>query len=110
VDGYFYIVGRLKEMIKVGGFQVWPGEIERVISQHPSVKEVAIAGVPDLAKGEAVKAWIVLNKDKTITIQDLQDFCKDKLVEYKLPTQLQFVHALPRSTIGKILRRELIHL
>jgi long-chain acyl-CoA synthetase len=107
-DGYFFIVDRKKELIKPGGFQVWPREVEEVIQQHPKVKEVGVAGVPDAAAGEAVKAWVVLKDGETATIEEIRAWCKDKLAGYKVPKQIDFLYELPKTTVGKILRRELV--
>ncbi len=107
-DGYFYIVDRKKELIKAGGFQVWPREIEEVLAQNPKVKEVAVAGIPDAYRGETVKAWIVLKPGVTATEEEIKEVCKDKLARFKVPTQIEFRSELPKTTVGKVLRRELV--
>jgi len=107
-EGYFYIVDRKKELIKPGGYQVWPREVEEVIMGHPKVLEVGVAGVPDPYRGETVKAWIVPKPGETITEQEILDWCKDRLAKYKVPTQIEFRAELPKTTVGKILRRELV--
>jgi long-chain acyl-CoA synthetase len=107
-DGYFYIVDRKKEVIKPGGFQVWPREVEEVISDHPKVFEVGVAGIPDPKRGETVKAWVVSQPGKTLTTEEIREWCKDKLAAYKVPTQVEFRSELPKTTVGKILRRELV--
>jgi long-chain acyl-CoA synthetase len=107
-DGYFYIVDRKKEVIKPGGFQVWPREVEEVISDHPKVLEVGVAGIPDPKRGETVKAWVVLKEGQTATEEDIREFCKDKMAAYKVPTLVDFRDELPKTTVGKILRRELV--
>ena len=108
-DGYFYIVDRKKELIKAGGFQVWPREIEEVLAMHPAVLEAAAAGVPDPKQGdEMVKAWVVLKDGMTATEADLKKFCEDKLVPYKRPRTIEFKKELPKTMVGKILRRELV--
>lgn len=108
-DGYFYIVDRKKELIKAGGFQVWPREIEEVLAMHPAVLEAAAAGVPDPVKGdETVKAWVVLKEGMTATEDELKKFCEDKLVNYKRPRSIEFRKDLPKTMVGKILRRELV--
>ncbi|PWH15862.1 MAG: long-chain fatty acid--CoA ligase [Anaerolineae bacterium] len=107
-EGYFYIVDRKKELIKPGGYQVWPREVEEVIMGHPKVLEVGVAGVPDPYRGETVKAWIVPKPGETLTEQEILDWCKDKLAKYKVPTQIEFRSELPKTTVGKILRRELV--
>ena len=107
-DGYFYIVDRKKELIKPGGYQVWPREVEEVITEHPKVLEVGVAGIPDPYRGETVKAWVVVKPGETLTEDDIKDWCQDKLASYKIPTQVEFRDELPKTTIGKILRRELV--
>lgn len=106
-EGYFYLVDRKKEMIKVGGFQVWPREIEEVIALHPKVKECAVAGVPHPEKVEIVKAWVVLKPDQQMDSEEIRTWCGHHLAGYKVPSQVVFRHDLPRTTVGKILRREL---
>jgi long-chain acyl-CoA synthetase len=107
-DGYFYIVDRKKELIKPGGFQVWPREVEEVIQEHPSVLEVGVAGIPDPYRGETVKAWVVLRPGETLTEDEVKDWCRERLAKYKVPTQVEFRDELPKTTVGKILRRELV--
>jgi len=107
-DGYCYIVDRKKELIKPGGFQVWPREVEEVIKDYPAVLEVGVAGVPDPDSGEAIKAWVVLKPGKTATEEDIIQFCKSEMANYKAPKQVEFRDELPKTTVGKILRRELI--
>jgi long-chain acyl-CoA synthetase len=107
-DGYFYIVDRKKELIKPGGFQVWPREVEEVIAAYPKVMEVGVAGIPDPYRGETVKAWIVLKPGETATPDESKAFCKEKLAPYKVPTHYEFRKELPKTTVGKILRRELV--
>jgi len=107
-DGYFYIVDRKKELIKPGGFQVWPREVEEAISAHPKVLEVGVGGIPDPNRGETVKAWVVLKPGETLTEDELKTFCKVSLAPYKIPTHIEFRSELPKTTVGKILRRELI--
>ncbi len=107
-EGYFYIVDRKKELIKPGGFQVWPREVEEVIADHPEVLEVGVAGIPDPYRGETVKAWVVLRPQKTTTEEDIKAWCQERLAKYKVPTQIEFRDELPKTTVGKILRRELV--
>ncbi len=107
-DGYFYIVDRKKELIKPGGFQVWPREVEEVIAAYPKVMEVGVAGIPDPYRGETVKAWIVLKPGETATVEEIKAFCKERLAAYKVPTHYEFRKELPKTTVGKILRRELV--
>lgn len=107
-DGYFYIVDRKKELIKVGGYQVWPREVEDVIAAHPKVFEVAAAGLPDAYHGETVKAWVVLKPGQTSSEEEIQEWCRTYLASFKVPTQVEFREQLPKSAVGKILRRELV--
>jgi long-chain acyl-CoA synthetase len=108
-DGYFFIVDRKKELIKVGGYQVWPRDIEEALKQNPKVLKVAAAGVPDPQHGdEVVKAWVVLQPGQKATEEELKKFCEDKLVAYKRPKYIEFRDDLPETMVGKILRRELV--
>ncbi len=107
-DGYFYIVDRKKELIKPGGFQVWPREVEEAIASHPKVLEVGVGGIPDPNRGETVKAWIVLKPGEELSVAELKAYCKERLAPYKVPTHFEFRNELPKTTVGKILRRELI--
>jgi len=107
-DGYFYIVDRKKELIKPGGFQVWPREVEEAIADNPKVLEVGVAGIPDPYRGETVKAWVVVKPGETLTQEELKAFCKERLAAYKVPTHYEFRDELPKTTVGKILRRELV--
>lgn len=106
-EGYFYLVDRKKEMIKVGGFQVWPREIEEVIALHPKVKESAVAGVPHPERVEMVKAWVVLKPGEKMEGDDIRTWCGQHLAGYKVPSEVVFRQELPRTTVGKVLRREL---
>ncbi len=104
--GYFTIVDRLKDMILVSGFNVYPNEIENVLVSHPDILEVGAIGVPDDHSGEIVKVFIVA-KNKSLTEADVKQFCKENFTGYKRPKQIAFVDELPKSNVGKILRREL---
>jgi long-chain acyl-CoA synthetase len=107
-DGYFYIVDRKKELIKPGGFQVWPREVEEVICDHPDVVEAGVAGIPDPYRGETVKAWVVVKPGATLSEDDVKAWCAKSLADFKVPDQVEFRDELPKTTIGKILRRELV--
>jgi long-chain acyl-CoA synthetase len=107
-DGYMFIVDRKKDLIKPSGFQVWPREVEEVIATHPAVAEVGVAGVPDPIQVEAVKAWVVLQEGQTLSADELRDYCRQNLAAYKVPKHIQFMDSLPKTTVGKILRRELV--
>jgi len=105
-DGFTKIVDRKKDMILVSGFNVYPNEIEEVIASHPGVLECAVIGVEDTRSGEAVKAFIV-KKDQSLTAEDVIKFCTTQLTAYKIPKQIEFRTTLPKTNVGKILRREL---
>jgi long-chain acyl-CoA synthetase len=107
-DGYFYIVDRKKELIKPGGYQVWPREVEEVIAAHPKVMDVGVAGVPDPYRGETVKAWVVLKPGQTATVEEIREYCKQNMAPFKVPTFVEFRSELPKTTVGKVLRRELV--
>lgn len=107
-DGYFYIVDRKKDVIKVGGFQVWPNEIEAVLFQHPSVREAAVAGIKEVDGSEAPKAWVVLHEGKMTTPEELIEFCDHYLTRYKIPKYFEFRESLPKTRVGKVLRRVLV--
>jgi long-chain acyl-CoA synthetase len=105
-DGYVRIVDRKKDMILVSGFNVYPNEIEGVLATHPGVLECAAVGIPDERSGEAVKVYVV-RKDPALTETELMEFCKQNLTGYKKPKIIEFRDELPKSNVGKILRREL---
>jgi long-chain acyl-CoA synthetase len=106
-DGYVFIVDRKKDLIKTSGFQVWPREVEEALSAHPAVSEAGVAGVPDPAKGEAVKAWVVLRPGQHATDAELRSHCRTLLAPYKVPTHIEFRTELPKTMVGKVLRRAL---
>jgi long-chain acyl-CoA synthetase len=105
-DGFFKIVDRKKDMIKVSGFNVFPSEVENVIAGHPKVLEVAAIGVPDVKSGEVIKVFIV-KKDQSLTAEELLKFCHENLTNYKVPKHIEFRTELPKTNVGKILRRAL---
>lgn len=107
-DGYFYIVDRKKDMIIASGFNIYPREIEEVLYEHSAIKEVAVAGVPDPYRGETVKAYIVLKEGAKVTEEELDRFCRERLAAYKVPRIYEFRDELPKTTVGKILRRQLV--
>ncbi len=106
-DGYVFIVDRKKDLIKTSGYQVWPREVEEVLASHPAVAEVGVAGVPDAVKGEVVKAWVVVRRGEHTTEADLRAFCRQRLAPYKVPPRIEFRHELPKTLVGKVLRRAL---
>jgi long-chain acyl-CoA synthetase len=107
-DGYIFLVDRKKDMIKTSGFQVWPREIEEVLASHPAVHEVSVAGVPHPVKGEVAKAWVVLKSGQRASEDDLRAFCRDRLAPYKVPGAFEFRRDLPKTMVGKVLRRQLV--
>jgi long-chain acyl-CoA synthetase len=104
--GFFYIVDRKKDMILVSGFNVYPNEVEDVIAGMPGVLEVAAVGVPDDRSGEIVKV-VIVKKDPSLTAEQVKEFCRHELTGYKQPRIVEFRKELPKSNVGKILRREL---
>ncbi len=105
-DGFFKIVDRKKDMIKVSGFNVFPNEIENVVAGHPKVLEVAAIGVPDSHSGEVIKVFVV-KRDQSLTADELRQYCKENLTNYKVPKHFEFRKELPKTNVGKILRRAL---
>jgi len=106
-DGYFYIVDRLKDMIISGGYNVYPRDIDELFFTHPKVEEACAIGIPHATRGEAIKVFVVLKDGESSTEAEMIDFCKGKLATYKLPTEIDFRKELPKSTVGKVLRKEL---
>jgi long-chain acyl-CoA synthetase len=107
-DGYFQIVDRKKDMIIVGGFNVYPRDVEEVLYQHPKVLEAVVAGIPDPKSGERVKAYIVLKPGQTATVEEIKAYCHENLTGYKRPHDIEFRDSLPKTMVGKFLRRELV--
>ncbi len=107
-DGYFYIVDRKKDLIKPGGYSVWPREVEEIIQQHPKVLEVSVAGVPDAYRGETVKAWVVLKPGEAASADEIRQHCQPQMAAYKIPAEVEFRTELPKTLVGKVLRRELV--
>lgn len=105
-ENYFYVVDRKKDMIIVGGYKVYPREVEEVLYQHQSILEVAVVGIPDENFGEAVCAYVVLKNPVTMQ-EELKEFCSQHLAKYKVPTEIRIVNSLPKNSTGKILRRNL---
>ncbi|HKE85113.1 MAG TPA: long-chain fatty acid--CoA ligase [Vicinamibacterales bacterium] len=106
-EGYIFLVDRKKDMVKTSGYQVWPREIEEVISAHPAIQEVGVAGIPDAVKGEVVKAWVVLRSGRSVSEEELRAYCREHLAPYKVPARVEFRSDLPKSLVGKVLRRVL---
>ena len=106
--GYFYVVDRKKDMIIAGGFNIYPREVEEVLYEHEAIQECVVAGIPDPYRGETVKAYIVLKEGKTVTDKELNEFCRKNLAAYKVPRYYEFRTELPKTAVGKILRRTLV--
>ncbi len=111
-DGYFYIVDRKKDMALIGGFNVYPNAVEKVLTDHPAVLEAGVAAIPHPEKAgqEALKAWIVLQPGTTVTEQELVAHCEKFLARYEVPTRFEFIKELPKTAVGKTLRRELVQM
>jgi len=106
-DGYFYIVDRKKDMIIAGGFNIYPREVEEVLFEHPAIQEAAVIGVPDPYRGETVKAFVVLKQGMEASEEELEKHCREKLAAYKIPRLYEFRSELPKTMVGKVLRRQL---
>jgi long-chain acyl-CoA synthetase len=106
-QGYFTIVDRKKEMIIAGGFNIYPREVEEPLYEHPGIKEVVAVGLPDPYRGETVKVYIVLKEEAYATEQEIIDFCKQRMAKHKVPTLVEFRPELPKTLVGKVLRRAL---
>jgi long-chain acyl-CoA synthetase len=107
-DGYFQIVDRKKDMIIAGGYNIYPRDVEEVLYQHPKVQEVCVAGIPDPYRGETVKAYIVLKPGQRVTAEEIIAYCKANMAKFKVPTAVEFRDSLPKTMVGKILRRTLV--
>ncbi|MDX1675915.1 MAG: AMP-binding protein, partial [Longimicrobiales bacterium] len=106
-DGFTYIVGRKKDMIVASGYNVYPDEVDQVLHAHPAVLEAATIGVPDPTRGETVKSFVVLRPDAETTTEEIREFCRKELAAYKVPRQIEIIAELPKSSMMKVLRREL---
>jgi len=109
-EGYLYIVDRTKDMIIAGGYNIYPREIDEVLYEHPKILEACAVGVPDKYRGETVKAFVVVKPGETLTAEEVISYCKEKLAAYKVPKLIEFMDDLPKSAIGKVLRRELLEM
>jgi long-chain acyl-CoA synthetase len=107
-EGFFYLVDRKKEIILSGGFNVYPRDVEEVLYLHPKVREAAVIGIADAFLGEHVKAFVVPHEGQATTADELIAFCREHLVVYKVPKQIEFRDSLPKTLIGKVLRRVLL--
>jgi long-chain acyl-CoA synthetase len=106
-EGYLFIVDRKKDMIIAGGFNIYPRDIDEVLYEHPKIQEACAVGIPDAYRGETVKAFVVVKPGKTLTEGEVIAHCKEKLTAYKVPKLVEFMDELPKSTVGKVLRRKL---
>jgi long-chain acyl-CoA synthetase len=106
-DGYFHISDRKKDMIIAGGYNIYPADVEAVLFEHPKVQEAAVIGVPDERRGETVKAFVVLKEGETATEDEIIAFCRERMAAYRAPRIIEFRDELPKSMVGKVLRREL---
>ena len=106
-DGYFYIVDRIKDMILSGGYNVYPRDIDEVLFEHPKILEACSIGIPHPKRGEAVKAFVIMKEGQELTAKEVIDYCGTKLAKYKLPVEVEFRQELPKSNVGKILRKDL---
>jgi long-chain acyl-CoA synthetase len=106
-EGYFYIVDRKKDMIISGGYNVYPRDIEEVFYEHPQVQEASVIGIPHERRGEAAKVFVVLKEGESLTADELLDYCKEKLAKYKWPAEIEFRKELPKTNVGKVLKKEL---
>lgn len=106
-EGYLFIVDRKKDMIIAGGFNIYPRDIDEVLFEHPKIKEACAVGIPDPYRGETVKAFVVPREGETLTAEEVMLFCREKLAAYKAPKEVEFLEDLPKSTVGKVLRRKL---
>ena len=106
--GYFYVVDRKKDMIIASGFNIYPREIEEILYEHEAIQECVVAGIPDPYRGETVKAYIVLKEGASVTEEELDKYCRENLASFKVPRLYEFRKELPKTAVGKILRRALI--
>jgi long-chain acyl-CoA synthetase len=106
-EGYFYIVDRKKDMVIAGGYNIYPREIDEVLFEHPKILEACAVGIPDPYRGETIKAFVVLKPGETLTEEEVIKYCGEKLAKYKIPKIVEFIGSLPKSGVGKILRKEL---
>ena len=107
-DGYFHVVDRKKDMIIASGYNIYPREVEEVLYEHEDIQEAVVAGIPDPYRGETVKAYVVLKEGSTVTEEQLNEFCRQHLAAYKVPKLYEFRSELPKTAVGKILRRQLV--
>jgi long-chain acyl-CoA synthetase len=106
-DGYYYIVDRKKDLVISGGYNIYPREIDEVLHAHPKIREAVAVGIPHPARGEAIKAFVVLKDGESMTKNEVMGWCRERLANYKIPREVEFRTELPKTTVGKVLRRVL---
>ena len=106
-DGWFYLVDRKKDMINASGYKIWPREVEDLLYTHPAVREVAVIGVPDAERGETVKAFVSLKAGASVSPEEIIAYGRETMAAYKYPRIVEIIDELPKTTTGKILRRQL---
>jgi long-chain acyl-CoA synthetase len=106
-DGYVFIVDRKKDMIIAGGFNIYPRDIDEVLYEHPKIADAVAIGIPDTYRGETVKVFVVLRPGETLTEEEVIAHCRDRLAAYKVPRHVEFRQELPKTIVGKVLRKEL---
>jgi long-chain acyl-CoA synthetase len=106
-EGYFFIVDRKKDMIIAGGYNIYPRDIDEVLFEHPKILEACAVGIPDPYRGETVKAYVVLKPGEKMAAEEVIKYCEEKLAKYKVPKTVEFMSSLPKSGVGKVLRKEL---
>src|SRR5437773_11369073 len=106
-DGYIYLVDRVKDMINSAGFKIWPREVEEVLFEHPAIRECAVVGLPDAVKGEIPAVFVVLREGASLSTEEFDAYCRQRIAAYKVPRHVAFVDALPKNATGKILKRVL---
>jgi long-chain acyl-CoA synthetase len=106
-DGYIFITDRIKDMIIKGGYNIYPSEIEGYLEEHPAVGEVSVIGIPDEKYGEEIMAFVVKTPEQELTEEEVIDFAKGKMTPFKAPSKVKFVDGLPKSLVGKVLKKEL---
>jgi long-chain acyl-CoA synthetase len=107
-EGYFYILDRKQDLIKVDGVRVWPREVEEALQKHPAIADAGVAGIPDGMEGDAVKAWVVLKNEQALTVDELRIWAQRNLPPHQCPLHWELVDEIPKTITGKVLRRKLL--
>jgi fatty-acyl-CoA synthase len=108
-DGYYFLVDRARDMYITGGENVYPAEVERILRQHPDVKDIAVAGIPDERWGEVGHAFVIGEKDSNLCAEDILSYCREHMAKFKCPRSVTFCEDFPRTSLGKVRKRELIN-